>query len=437
VERSLYRAVESAVEGIDSFAGQAATAAQLQRSADCGIVRPKANLDEPSNGDFDKMARRRFQNPKPRKEGKQWVLYYWADVFEHGERKRKKKRQVLAPVTMNAREVQKVASEFLWPMNQGLQAIGAATNFRTFVEGTYNEVVLPTFAKSTKERYEGVIDNYLLPQFGDLCLRDITELTVDRFFAGFEKMDLDHESVDKIRDVFSSICCSAIRYGVLVKNPVKGVRLPRPKKGKKDKPWITQSDFGRLLLLIREPYATMLFVAIYTGFRVSELIGLRWSDIHEDSITVDERCCRGDWGAPKSNASNATIPVNRAVIERIQALKTMTVSVRAGRATRQYKVVKSDEPNDLVFQSVQTGAVMRDNNILVRHIKPAARKLGLDFVNWQVLRRSYATWLKENRTDPKDAQALLRHSRIQTTLEIYQQHIPASQRMAVDGLLVN
>lgn len=37
---------------------------------------------------------------------------------------------------------------------------------------------------------------------------------------------------------------------------------------------------------------------------------------------------------------------------------------------------------------------MRDNNILVRHLKPAARKLGLDFVNWRCLRTSHATWVK-------------------------------------------
>jgi integrase len=43
----------------------------------------------------------------------------------------------------------------------------------------------------------------------------------------------------------------------------------------------------------------MLYVAIYTGLRVSELIGLKWDDIHLDAITIDERCCRGDWGAPQ------------------------------------------------------------------------------------------------------------------------------------------
>ena len=48
---------------------------------------------------------------------------------------------------------------------------------------------------------------------------------------------------------------------------------------------------------------------------------------------------------------------------------------------------------------------MRDNNILTRFIKPAARKLGLDFVNWRCLRTSHATWLKMVGADVKDAQA--------------------------------
>jgi integrase len=74
----------------------------------------------------------------------------------------------------------------------------------------------------------------------------------------------------------------------------------------------------------------------YTGLRVSELIGLRWDDVGVDSITIDERYCRGDWAAPKSSASNATIGVDPSVIERIHQLKQLSVRVRAGRATRTY-----------------------------------------------------------------------------------------------------
>jgi integrase len=399
------------------------------------IVESEANRSASSRGDFDAMARRRFQDPKPRKEGHFWVLYYWRDEFENGQRRRRKKREKLAPADVKEREVRKIAAEFLRPINQGLVPLGAATSFSEFVDGTYTPVVLPTMAKSTQDRYRGVIKNYLKPQFGNLSLRDITPLTIDRYFAGLRVTNLQYESIDKVRDVLASILVSAIRYGLLVKNPTEGVRLPRAKRGKTSKPWITQKQFNDLLEWISEPYATMLYTAVYTGLRVSELIGLRWNDVHEDSITIDERYCRGDWGTPKSEASNDTIPVNRAVIERILRLKTLTVEVKAGRATRRYKVVKSDGPNDLVFQSVAKGAAMRDNNILKRHIKPAARKLGLDFVNWRCLRTSYATWLKQAKADVKDAQKLMRHSRVTTTLEIYQQFIPESQRKVVDQLI--
>jgi integrase len=97
-------------------------------------------------------------------------------------------------------------------------------------------------------------------------------------------------------------------------------------------------------------------------------------------------------------------------------------------------VVKSDHPEDLVFQSVRDGKAMRDNNILVRFIKPTARKLGLDFVNRRCLRASHATWLKMAGADVKDAQVQLRHSRASTTLDIYKQFVPESQMRAVGRL---
>jgi len=107
-----------------------------------------------------------------------------------------------------------------------------------------------------------------------------------------------------------------------------------------------------------------------------------------------------------------------------------------GHGNRRYKVVKSDGPDDLVFQSVKDGKPMRDNNMLSRHIKPAARELGLGFVNWRCLRTSYGTWLKREGADMKDIQGQMRHSRISTTMDIYVQDIPESRRRAVERLPV-
>ena len=242
------------------------------------------------------MARRRYQKPAPRREGRQWVIYYWDDKFTNGERSRKKKRQVLGPADMGAREAEKVRDEFLRPLNQGLVNVGSATKFGDYVESVYKPVVLPTMAKSTRDRSMSVYKNYLGPAFDAMPLRDISVLTVQRYVSGLSGRELSQESKDKVRDVLSSILGSAVQYGLLVKNPVEGVRLPSPKSGRRSKPYITEQVFSLLLALVPEPYASMIFVAVYTGLRVSEVIGLRWRNVQEDSITIEERYCRGDWG---------------------------------------------------------------------------------------------------------------------------------------------
>ena len=119
------------------------------------------------------MARRRFQSPTPFREGHWWWLCYWHDEFANGRRIRLRKRHKLAPATMPEREVKKIAAEFLRPINQGLESIGSATKFMEYVESVYRPTILPVFASSTRERYDGVIKNHLAPAFGERALRDV------------------------------------------------------------------------------------------------------------------------------------------------------------------------------------------------------------------------------------------------------------------------
>jgi len=186
--------------------------------------------------------------------------------------------------------------------------------------------------------------------------------------------------------------------------------------------------------LIPEPYSTMTFVCVWAGLRASEVIGLKWGDIKTDAIVVSARYCRGDWSCPKTDSSAAPIAVEPHVIQRIEDLKTLTISVRAGRAVRKYRAVKACGPDDLVFASVKDGKPMRDSNVLRRFIKPAARELGIGFTNWQTLRRSCATWLIQSGGDVKSVQSQMRHARSSTTLDIYCQVVAAGQRRAAERL---
>jgi integrase len=401
------------------------------------IVLPEANTGSPLKGDFERMARRRFQDPKPFKRGAWWCLLYWQDEFVGGNLKRVRKWAKLAPATMGEREVRKIAAETLRPMNQGLESRGSATPFGSYVESTYKPTVLPLLASTTQDSYEGILRKHLMPAFENTPLRDMTVLTLQQFFSGLGKSALGGETVLKIKEVLSSVLGSGVRYDVLTKNPMLAVEIPRSKivNRKKAKPYLTPEEFDRLLELVAEPYATMIYVAVYSALRVSELVGLKWDDVHDDSLTVDERYCRGDWSITKTIGSAATVGVDASVIARIRRLKTVEVEINWGGkgAKKRFKAVRADGLQDLVFASLRKGTPMCEGNILRRHLKPAASALKIDpkKVTWRALRRSYGTWMVEAGADPKSVQGQMRHARISTTMDIYAQHVPESQRRAV------
>jgi integrase len=60
----------------------------------------------------------------------------------------------------------------------------------------------------------------------------------------------------------------------LIKNPLDGLRLPLDKCARQPKSTITPEQFHALLALVPEPYASMPFLGVWSGLRVSELIGL-------------------------------------------------------------------------------------------------------------------------------------------------------------------
>lgn len=394
-----------------------------------------------SHRENEAMARRRHQTPTPFQEGNYWWLRIW-DTSKTGSRKRQ--RIKLAKADMPVREVEKIRDELLRPMNQGLGLTGSAMSLSDFMDDTYIPRYLPKkvapghpahLSSSTRLSYRGMINRYVRPDLGGKCLRDLTRSTLQDYFSRKAAL-ASYPVISKIRDALSSILRSAVDVEYLNRNPMEGLRLPKDRRARRPKPTITPEQFANLVQLVSEPYATMIFTAVWTGLRVSELIGLKWRCIHADSISVEERYFRGDWAVPKTAASAATIGVEPEVIARLLRLPSLHVEVRAGCAVRKYKLVKSGGPDDLVFQSVFRGRPMNDQNVLKRHVSPAARKLGLPFVNWRCLRTSHATWLIQAGADVKSVQGQMRHSRSSTTLDIYAQTISSSQRRALQQLTV-
>jgi integrase len=382
------------------------------------------------------MQRRRFQAPKPFREGNYWWISPRKDVFVDGKLVRVRTRMKVCEADTSEHEAKRIASEMLRPMNQGLETIGSATRFADYVQTTYKDY-LQGQSSTTQVSYNGTLRKYLLPVFGDSPLRNITKPMIQKYLAGMGNTEIGGPTVQKIKEVLSSVLSNAVDNEILIRNQALNTAIPRSKlvNKAKRKPFISPQEFNKVLLLVDEPYASMIYVCVHSGLRVSELIGLKWEDVGPECLTIDERCCRGDWSVTKTDSSSATIGVARSVVERIQRLKTLEVEINWGGkgAKKKFKAVLSSEPNALVFQSLRKRTPMNDQNILRRHLRPAALKLKIDpkKLTWRSLRRSWGTWMGMAGADIKSVQAQMRHARASTTQDLYQQFVPEAQQRAV------
>ena len=205
-------------------------------------VTSEANSDRPSRGDLEKMARRRFQDPKPIREGNFWYLRIWQNTPGAA---RKRQRIQLAPATMPEREVLKIAAERLRPVNQGVITAGSAVNFMHFVTDTYDKTALPLLSSEVQKTYRGAIRKHLAPVFGNSCLRDLTPVTLQAYFSGLHVKGVNYPTIVKVRDALSSILRAAVAYEFVQKNPMENLQ-PRPtSEGSKRNPGLLRRSFPR------------------------------------------------------------------------------------------------------------------------------------------------------------------------------------------------
>jgi integrase len=113
-------------------------------------------------------------------------------------------------------------------------------------------------------------------------------------------------------------------------------------------------------------------------------------------LRVQQSVYRGSVGSPKTKGSRRTLPLPEAADE---ALKRLAQRFPNGNRERP------------VFAS-RKGTALSDTNLLLRHLKPAGKKIGVPWVSWHTFRRTHATLLQLAGGSAKDAQAQLGHAQI-------------------------
>jgi integrase len=167
-------------------------------------------------------------------------------------------------------------------------------------------------------------------------------------------------------------------WGMLDRNPAVGVKLPR-KRAVKPTVLLSLADTRRMIEEVKEPTKSMIILIVFASMRPGEVLALRWKDILRDRIVVDERVYDNEFDEVKTDASKREVPFDKHGI-------FLTAVQRMWASNQKFR--KSD---NLAFAN-EVGKPLDRHNLLNRHVKPVAEKLGLpktiDFRSFRTMHAS-------------------------------------------------
>lgn len=173
-------------------------------------------------------------------------------------------------------------------------------------------------------------------------------------------------------------------------------------------------------------------LAIHTGLRQSELLGLKWEDVDLEAKRLSVRRILSaakngpTFTTPKNNKSRC-VRLTLGATEALQAHRQRQVEERE-------KLGKPWRDHGLVFCS-QVGTPLNRNNIHTRSFKPLVARAGLPpTLRFHDLRHTFATLMLKGGEHPKVVQEMMGHATINITLDTYSHVLPDMQDKAADRL---
>jgi integrase len=290
-----------------------------------------------------------------------------------------------------------------------------------------------TVSRHTHRDYADKVRLHITPVLGSTRLRDLTTGHLQKLYRRKLSEGLSPRSVRYIHVTLSKALHDAEGRDLVRKNVAKFAKPPKDEHS--EKPVMSVTDAKRFLEAIRgDRFEALYLLAVTTGLRRGEILGLKWTDVDLEAGTLKvSRSLDSLYGPhqevdPKRQASRRASKLPAPVVE---ALRRHRAAQEARRA-RLGPLWKGPEIDESYVFTTTVGTPERGDNVLSRGLKPLMKKAGLPPYNFQTIRRSNATFLVLLGVSPRVAMRWMGHSDVATTLKIYQQAPDELQESAAE-----
>jgi integrase len=291
--------------------------------------------------------------------------------------------------------------------------------------------------RSTFDCYEVICRRHIVPALGGMKLSRLTPVHVQEFYR--DKLDggLASASVHKCHTVLHKALDQAVKWHLTPRNVCDGVKAPRAVP-KEEMRTLSPEETRHFLEAVRGDRLEALYVlAVTTGMRQGELLGLKWQDVELEAKTLQVRRTltrhggKIALGEPKTKRSRRSI---RLTAQAMEVLKS-----HLNRQLREIEILGDRYQDQGLVFTTDTGAPINPSNLRQRSFAPLLKRAGLPHMRFHDLRHTCATLLLSRGVHPKFVQELLGHATIAITLDTYSHVMPsmgdATARAMEDALM--
>jgi integrase len=320
--------------------------------------------------------------------------------------------------------------ETLKKIDGGLTFEGTQVTLERFVVGWLDGKELARRAV-TVEQYRQICRQHILPTMGKMRLQEIQPANIKQLYLAKKEEGRGARTVQLIHTVLHNVLQQAVREGILGRNPTDAVE--RPKVEKTEMQILTEEQARRFVIAtMRNRYGMLFYLALMTGMRQGELLGLKWTDLDWDKglLNVQRQLQRSKGHSPqlvppKTKAGRRQVKLGQGTLERLSRHKEDQAEMKAARGARW-------EENGLIFPNTLGRPESSEN--MFEDFKKFLRDNGMPNIRFHDLRHTSISFLLDMGTPVNTVQQRSGHSKASITTDTYGHSMAHSQDEAAERI---
>lgn len=293
----------------------------------------------------------------------------------------------------------------------------------------------PKLKEQSMIRLEGLFNNHLLPVLGEYKLQDLTKPLLEQKYAeifqkktskAYKEKTYSHSTVNSLSASFKKCLQYAVDEGLLAKNPHKGVELHKLRPPKKISAYSLE-DHKKIVDFTRNngQLYWIYYLLISTGMRFGEAVALTWKDIDLKKKTIRIN---------KTSVELHGSPIIQEHTKTSSGTRTISIPESVVDFLKEVKKSQDKELNyrNLVMCNTRYGIITSANTR--KRWQTVCATLGIEYQGVHSLRHTWATRALEKGLDIKVISDMLGHKNVITTMNIYQDVLPAEKAKAAEQL---